>query len=48
MSPSRYVHMFQKQRDLMGFDEVRDLIVYLEGIQRAIVYSLFTLILDWY
>lgn len=23
MSPSRYVHMLPKQRDLMGFDEVR-------------------------
>lgn len=23
MHPSRYVHMFPKQRDLMGFDEVR-------------------------
>lgn len=22
MFPSRYVHMFPKQRDLMGFDEV--------------------------
>uniref|UniRef100_A0A671WXX3 Cerebral endothelial cell adhesion molecule n=1 Tax=Sparus aurata TaxID=8175 RepID=A0A671WXX3_SPAAU len=29
MSPSRYVHMFQKQRDLMGFDEI-----YLVNLRR--------------
>lgn len=32
MYPSRFVHMFPKQRDLMGFDEVQIVILTVEKV----------------
>lgn len=35
MYPSRFVHMFPRQRDLMGFDEVRERLCCLPRLVNA-------------